>query len=29
MMGAKGRGVMARLNTEMSHALPYNSQAKV
>ncbi|OTG87671.1 transposase [Acinetobacter sp. ANC 4558] len=28
MMGAKGRGVMARLNTEMSHALPYNSQAK-
>ena len=28
MMGAKGRGVLARLNTEMSHALPYNSQAK-
>jgi len=28
MMGAKGRGVMARLNTEISHALPYNSQAK-
>lgn len=28
MMGAKGRGVMARLNTEMNHALPYNSQAK-
>lgn len=28
MMGAKGRGVLARLNTELSHALPYNSQAK-
>lgn len=28
LLGAKGRGVMARLNTEMSHALPYNSQAK-
>lgn len=28
MLKAQGRGVMARLNTEVSHALPYNSQAK-
>lgn len=28
MLKAQNRGVMARLNTEVSHALPYNSQAK-
>lgn len=28
LLKAQGRGVMARLNTEISHALPYNSQAK-
>jgi len=28
LLKAQGRGVLARLNTEISHALPYNSQAK-
>lgn len=28
LMAAQGRGLMARLGTELSHALPYNSQAK-
>lgn len=28
LLKAQGRGVLARLNTEVSHALPYNSQAK-
>jgi putative transposase len=28
MMKAQGRGVMARLGTEMTHSLPYNSQAR-
>ncbi|MCU4587440.1 Mu transposase C-terminal domain-containing protein [Acinetobacter ursingii] len=28
MLKAQNRGVMARLNTEVTHALPYNSQAK-
>lgn len=28
LLNAQGHGVLARLNTEISHALPYNSQAK-
>ena len=28
MLKAENRGVMARLNSEVTHALPYNSQAK-
>lgn len=28
LLNAEGHGVLARLNTEISHALPYNSQAK-
>lgn len=28
LMKENGRGVLARLNTEVSHSLPYNSQAK-
>lgn len=28
LMAAQGRGLMARLGTQLSHALPYNSQAK-
>ncbi len=28
MMKAQGRGIMARLGTEMTHSLPYNSQAR-
>ncbi|MEY2863574.1 MAG: hypothetical protein RLY58_1281 [Pseudomonadota bacterium] len=28
MMKAQGRGLMARLGTEMTHSLPYNSQAR-
>lgn len=28
LMKAEGRGLMAQLGTEMTHALPYNSQAK-
>ncbi|MBF7686450.1 transposase [Acinetobacter sp. B10A] len=28
LLNARGHGVLARLHTEISHALPYNSQAK-